>query len=125
MRAVQSPLPVKSDFLSLFGRSNREFLAELEPKLEPTLTQALYLINSPYINNKISAGNGAIARLMKSDRTDAQIIQELYLRTLSRLPSSTERITAEKYIAESPSRREGFEDLLWALISSRSFLFIS
>ena len=125
MRAVQLPLPVSSRFLSLFGRSNREFLAELEPKLEPTLTQALHLINSGYINNKIHAGNGTIARLVKSDLTDAQIIRELYLRTLSRSPSPTELAEAKTYVAESRSRREGFEDLLWALISSRSFLFIS
>ncbi len=125
MRAVQLPLPVSSRFLSLFGRSNREFLAELEPKLEPTLTQALHMINSHYINNKIRAGNGTIARLVESDLTDAQIIQVLYLRTLSRTPSPTELAEAKKYIAESLSRREGFEDLLWALISSRSFLFIS
>ncbi len=125
MRAVQLPLLVSSRFLSLFGRSNREFLAELEPKLEPTLTQALHMINSHYINNKIRAGNGMIARLVESDLTDTQIIQVLYLRTLSRTPSPTELAEAKKYIAESLSRQEGFEDLLWALISSRSFLFIS
>ena len=125
MRAVQLPLPVSSRFLSLFGRSNREFLAELEPKLEPTLTQALHMINSRYVNNKVQAGNGTIARLMKSDLTDDLVIQDLYLRTLSRTPSPTELAETKKYIAESPSRREGFEDLLWALISSRNFLFIN
>ena len=125
MRVVQLPLPVSSRFLSLFGRSDREFLAELEPKLEPTLTQALHMINSPYIHSKISAGNGTVTRLAESDLTDAQTIRVFYLRTLSRLPSPTVLNEAKKYIAESSSRREGLEDLLWALISSRSFLFIN
>jgi hypothetical protein len=125
MRAIALPLPVSSRFLSLFGRSEREFLAELEPKLEPTLTQALHMINSPYINDKITAGNGVVAQLVKSDLSDEQIIEDLYLRALSRFPSATELATAKAYVSESESRRKGFEDLLWALISSRSFLFIN
>ena len=123
-RAVQLPLPVSSTFLSLFGRSNREFLAELEPKLESTLTQALHVINSSYLNNKIKVRNGTVSRLTKSDLSEEQIIEELYLYTLSRVPSVDEIIGAKDYIAESPSRKDGIEDLLWALISSRSFLFI-
>ena len=123
-RTVQLPLPVSSRFLSLFGRSNREFLGDLEPKLEPTLTQALHIINSDYINNKIKARDGTIDRLMKSDMTDEQIIEELYLRVLSRSPTAEEVADTKAYIAESPTRQEGFEDLLWAFVSSRSFLFI-
>ena len=51
-RSVELPLPVSSRFLSLYGRSNREFLGDLDPKLEPTLTQALHMINSSYIHKK-------------------------------------------------------------------------
>ncbi len=125
MRAAQLPLPVSSTFLSLFGRSDREFLAELEPKIEPTLIQTLHVINSPYINDKISAGNGTVATAVNSKLSDEQIIQDFYVRALSRLPSPAELEAAKKYIADSPSRREGFEDVLWAIISSRGFLFIN
>ena len=124
-RTVQLPLPVGRRFLSLFGMSNREVLSELDPKLEPTLTQALHVINSPYVNDKIGSGDNIVGRLVNSDRTNKQAIDDLYLKVLSRLPSETEFAEANQYIAGSPSRQEGFEDLLWALVSSRAFLFIN
>ena len=124
-RTVQLPLPVGRRFLSLFGMSDREVLSQLEPKLEPTLTQALHVINSPYVNDKISAGDNIVSRLLGSDRTDEQAINDLYLKVLSREPTETELTEANQYVAESPSRQEGFEDLLWALVSSRAFLFIN
>ena len=123
-RTVQLPLPVSSRFLSLFGRSQREFLGNLAPKLEPTLTQALHLINAPYVQKKLRSRDGALTRLLKTHRENRELITELYLRTLSRFPTEKELATAEAYLAESPKRREGSEDLLWALISSRAFLFV-
>lgn len=123
-RTVQLPLPVSSRFLSLFGRSQREFLGNLAPKLEPTLTQALHLINAPYVQKKLRSRDGALTRLLKTHRENRELITELYLRTLNRFPTEKELATAEVYLAESPKRREGSEDLLWALISSRAFLFV-
>ena len=123
-RTVQLPLPVSSRFLSLFGRSQREFLGNLAPKLEPTLTQALHLINAPYVQKKLRSRDGALTRLLKTHRENRELITELYLRTLSRFPTEKELATAEAYLAKSPKRREGSEDLLWALISSRAFLFV-
>ena len=123
-RTVQLPLPVSSRFLSLFGRSQREFLGNLAPKLEPTLTQALHLINAPYVQKKLRSSDGVLTRLLKTHHENRELITELYLRTLSRFPTEKELATAEAYLAESPKRREGSEDLLWALISSRAFLFV-
>ena len=122
-RAVELPLPVSSRFLSLYGRSDREFLGDLDPKLEPTLTQALYMINSGDIHKRLRNSEG-ITRLIKEKSNDRELITELYLSTLSRLPTGEELETAEAYIAESPKRRAGCEDLLWALISSRAFIFV-
>ena len=123
-RAVALPLPVSSRFLSLYGRSDREFLGDLDPKLEPTLTQALHMINSNYVNKKLRSSSGALSRLIKEQLDNQELITELYLSTLSRFPTDTEIETAEAYIADSPKYRMGCEDLLWALISSRSFLFV-
>lgn len=123
-RTVQLPLPVSSRFLSLFGRSQREFLGNLAPKLEPTLTQALHLINAPYVQKKLRSQAGALTRLLKTHRENQELITELYLRTLSRFPTEDELAIAEAYLDESPKRRERSEDLLWALISSRAFLFV-
>ena len=123
-RSVALPLPVSSRFLSLYGRSGREFLGDLDPKLEPTLTQALYMINSRDIHKKLRDSNGVLTRLIKEKTNDREFITELYLTTLSRLPTDEELETAEAYLAESPKRRTGSEDLLWALISSRAFIFV-
>ena len=123
-RTVQLPLPVSSRFLSLFGRSDREFLGNLAPKLEPTLTQALHLMNAPYVQKKLRSRDGAISRLLKTHSENRVLITELYLRTLNRFPTEAELATAAAYLADNPKRREGTEDLVWALITSRAFLFV-
>lgn len=123
-RSVALPLPVSSRFLSLYGRSDREFLGDLDPKLEPTLTQALHMINSGYIHKKLRSSSGVLTRLIKEKSDNRELISELYLSTLSRFPTDDELETAEAYIVESPKRRGGSEDLLWALISSRAFIFV-
>ena len=123
-RSVELPLPVSSRFLSLYGRSGREFLGDLDPKLEPTLTQALHMINSSYVNKKLKSPDGSLSQLIQAKLKNQELINELYLSTLSRFPTDTELQTAEAYIAESPKRRAGCEDLMWALISSRAFLFV-
>ncbi len=132
-RAVEVPLPVSSRFLSLFGRSNREFLGNLDPLLEPTLIQALHIINSPYINNKLRQGNGTIRKLLRPETGEkmkpAELVNHLYLMTLSRYPTETELETGTNYLTDKPEEKEqvprqvDVEDLMWALISSRSFLF--
>ena len=126
-RAVEVPLPVSSRFLNLFGRSDREFLGNLDPHLEPTLTQALHIINSPYVNGKLKNRNGTITRLLDPKTGEklppAELVTELYLMTLSRLPTDAELDTATSYLESEETEREDTEDLLWALISSRSFLF--
>ncbi len=126
-RAVELPLPVSSRFLNIFGRSDREFLGNLDPFLEPTLIQALHIINSPYINGKLRDGKGTITQLLEPKSGEklrqAELINELYLMTLSRFPTEKELETAKTYLVDKSKRREDTEDLLWALISSRSFLF--
>ena len=123
-RSVELPLPVSSRFLALYGRSGREFLGDLDPKLEPTLTQALYMINSRDVHQKLRSANGVLTRLIKEKTNNRELITELYLTTLSRFPTDAELETAKAYLAESPKRRAGGEDLLWALISSREFIFV-
>jgi hypothetical protein len=127
MRAIELELPVNSRFLNLFGRSDREFLGNLDPLLEPTLTQALHIINSGYVNQKLKAGNGTITQLLEPETGEKMqpegLVKELYLMTLSRFPTETELKTATTHLADDDTRRDDTEDLLWALISSRSFLF--
>lgn len=127
MRSIEVDLPVNSRFLNLFGRSDREFLGNLDPLLEPTLTQALHIINSNYVNSKLKSRNGTITQLLEPKTGEKMqpeaLVKELYLMTLSRHPSETELETAMTHLTDDSTRREDTEDILWALISSRSFLF--
>lgn len=126
-RSIDVELPVNSRFLNLFGRSDREFLGNLDPLLEPTLTQALHVINSNYVNDKLKSRNGTITQLLEPKTGDklppAELVKELYLMTLSRYPSEVELQKATTHLTDESTRRDDTEDILWALISSRSFLF--
>lgn len=124
-RATSLPLPIRNEFLDKFGRSDREFLASLDPHVEPTLPQTLMMINSPYINAKVAAPRGTVAQLLKQNLNDRQVIDELYLRTFCRPPTPAERDKLTAYIQEVGNRREALEDILWSLITSREFLFIA
>lgn len=126
MKAKQLTLPVGSYFMDTFGRSHREFLAELEPKLEPTLVQTLHILNSAYVNNKLRDGNGVVAGLVKdTNLTDAQRVDALYLRTFSRLPTATEKVAVMKVVDAASNKVEVLQDLLWALVAAREFTFVS
>ncbi len=123
-RALSVPDPtVQSYFLDAFGRSVRSTPCECATDQSPDLAQSLHLINSPHISAKISAGNGRIARLIKADGSDADIIQELYLATFGRPATDSELKTAERFVKNDKSRQENFEDLLWTLMNSTEFVF--
>lgn len=123
-RAVELPLPANTYFLDVFGQSHREYLTELDPKLEPNLVQTLHMMNSGYVNGKIRSGQTA-RELAKATMADEELVKTAFLRTLCRQPSAEESAAALKALPMAKNRQEWVEDLLWALISTREFLFIS
>ncbi|GIW79901.1 MAG: surface protein [Gemmatales bacterium] len=123
-RAIQLPDPaVASYLLDIFGRAERKITCECERTMQPNIAQALHLLNGDFLNRKIADGNGRIARLMKNKTPLPKIVEELYLVTLSRPPQPAESKKAQELVAKAPSLREGLQDLLWALLNSREFLF--
>jgi hypothetical protein len=86
------------------------------------MTQALNLINGVEIQKKISDKNGALEKWLQSGKSDAEVVDELFLSTLSRFPTSAERARLAKQMSGVP-RPEAFQDLLWALLSAREFVF--
>jgi hypothetical protein len=123
-RAVQLPgTAIRSPFLDAFGRPARTLACECEREREPTLYQALQLISSRMVEQKLGAGTGRIARLAQSNTPDAAAITELYLAALSRLPTPTEERATLASLRTAPTRRAGLEDLLWALLNAKEFLF--
>jgi hypothetical protein len=59
---------------------------------------------------------------MKAHSDDTKRIDELYLVTLSRLPSDTERQACARYVRKSPTPIEGYRGVMWSLLNTREFL---
>ncbi len=110
-------------FLDLFGRPARETPCECERSSEVSLGQALNLVNGPTISDALVDPDGRIARLLKKPISDEALAEEIYLAALSRFPHPDEMARAVDYLGHSPSKMEGAQDLLWALINSPAFLF--
>ena len=110
-----------SYFFTIFGRPVRASVCECERSSEPSIAQALHLLNAREIHEKITHRNGR-AQLAVSGRTPEEIIEELYLSTLSRFPNPEERSLMLPAFAEL-DRRAGTEDVLWSLLNSKEFVF--
>jgi hypothetical protein len=125
-RAVQLPdNGFNSYFLTVFGRPEASSACECERSSEANLAQSLHLLNSGEITGKLTAGNGKAATLGNDKaRANDSKIRELYLLAFSRPPSPEEMGIALAHIQknqEDPKR--AFEDIVWALINTKEFLF--
>jgi hypothetical protein len=109
-------------FLTTFGRATRETACSCEVKMEPTLSQALHLLNGDTVNSKMQQG-GVIAALRKEGLDPMQIVERLYITTLTRRPTEEERAALAPLFAEGSDVNKGLEDVFWALLNSREFLF--
>jgi len=109
-------------FLTAFGRATRETACSCEVVTEPNLSQALHLLNGDTVNGKIRQGK-LIERRLAEKQTPPQIIEELYIRTLCRKPTEKEMTEIGAVLAEHKDAKQALEDLFWALLNTREFLF--
>lgn len=115
---------VPSYFLTLFGRPARTSVCECERSGEPSIAQALHLMNAPEIEAKIHSRRGLGRTLARSEKTPAAIVDELFLGTLSRFPTDDERrVMLELFKGEKTDRRAAVEDVMWVLLNSKQFMF--
>ncbi len=112
-------------FLDLFGKPDRETPCECERKTEMSLSQALSLLNGSVIADAIGDARGRVASLVLAGLDNEEMIDELYLATLGRLPTGAEAELASSHFASAPSRTAAAQDLMWALLNSNAFLFNS
>lgn len=114
-----------SYFFRIFGRPVRASVCECERSNEPSITQALHLLNSPEINEKLTHKQGFARRLAISPKTTDEVLDELFLTTLTRLPTSEERaLLREAFPTDGRDRRTAVEDVLWSVLNTKEFLFI-
>lgn len=125
-RALQLPdTQTDSYFLKAFGRPEREKTCECERTVEPSVTQILHIANGDTINKKLEAKNCRISKLLDDQTSNDKIIEDLYLSALSRYPTAKEKEKMLKTLSETADsdRRAVIEDIYWAVLSSREFLF--
>ena len=96
---------------------------QCERSSESNLSQALQMINGPTVHNKLRAGNGRIHKMIAEKKTDDEIIRTLYLSALCREPVAAEIAASKKHIAASADRQLALEDVGWAILNSKEFLF--
>ncbi len=113
----------KGGFLDTFGRPERESACECERRGDVSLPQAMSLINGPTLAEAIADPEGRIAELIIGGTPDRELIEELYLATLSRFPTPAELDNALTYLKKGQGRASRAQDLLWALVNSNAFLF--
>ncbi len=122
-RAVQIANGATSTyFLTTFGRATRETVCSCEVKMEPTLSQALHLLNGDTVNNKIQQG-GVVKQLVQTKKFPEERIVELYLRCFSRMPTQEELDKLTPLLAPGTNQEQALSDIYWALLNSREFLF--
>ncbi len=112
---------VSNYFLTTFGRAKRETVCSCEVVMEPSLSQALHLLNGDTTNNRIKQGK-VVDTSLKAGKKPDQIIDELYLRCYSRKPREAEKANLLASLDMS-NPREGLEDVFWALLNSKEFIF--
>jgi hypothetical protein len=135
IRAIEVPdSRVNSYFLTVFGKPPRIITCECERSSEPSITQALHIINGETINQKLRAPNGIVESFVRLGVSDQMIIDHLYLAALSRPPGRDEMDQLLAIMSDSRQeiknsrdtrtvRRQAIEDLVWAVLTSKEFLF--
>jgi len=122
-RAVQiSDGNTSTYFLKTFGRATRGSVCACEVKMEPNLSQALHLLNGDTVNNKIKQGK-LVEQRLKEKKSPQEIIDEIYIRCLTRHPTDKEKAALESILVAEKDQKSVLEDVFWALMNSREFLF--
>jgi hypothetical protein len=128
-RALQLPdSQILSRFLESFGRPDRLKTCSCEREQDSSVGQALHLNNGDTLNDKLRAKNSRIEQWLKDKVSDEEAIRRLFLMALSREPTVTEAKKLQALMAEAAAdkqtpRREVLEDLFWAVLTGREFLF--
>ncbi len=109
-------------FLTTFGRSRRESVCACEAKTDPTLSQALHLLNGSTVAGKIDSGK-RIEAWLEEGKSPAEVVDAIYLSALGRPVTEQERADLTAILGEDPQPIEPLRDLFWAVLNSREFAF--
>jgi hypothetical protein len=134
-RALQLPdTQVKSEFLAAFGRPKRVLCDAAERSSDPSISQALHVINGDTLNKKLSAPDGYAALGLKLGLSDSDMLDHLFLSAYSRYPTAEEkqpmlaalrkaRLSSGSAEVQRQAHQQALEDMMWAVLTSKEFLF--
>jgi hypothetical protein len=124
-RAIQLPDETFTTyFLDVFGRPQRISACECERVSEANLAQALHLLNSDEVQGKLAAPNGRADLLIKDKRADGEKIEELFLWAFAHKPDAAQLQAALDHVNKNAmNKKAAYENILWALINTKEFVF--
>ena len=108
-------------FLRQFGKPERLLSCSCERSDNTTLAQALQMMTGPLMTKAIADPDNRIGKLMKAGKSNADIVEDLFVASLTRPPNDRER-SAILARLENADRRAFLEDLLAALLNSKEFM---
>ena len=118
--ASQFQNPALAYTFRIFGRPPRTTACDCERTMEPALPQKLFLMTDQPLLKKLEGGR--VQALIASKMTDDQVLDEMFLATLTRLPTAQDRATFANHRKTVTTRREAIIDTMWALINTREFI---
>jgi len=124
VRAIELPdTEIPSIMLDTFGRPPRVQPSDTERTCNPAMSQALALLNGSEVQSKINSGSCVLTTLLKSGKPDTEILDALFLSAIARRPNSSEAKALLELLKSAPKIELGWQDILWALVNSKEFMF--
>jgi hypothetical protein len=108
--------------LRIFGRPPRTTACDCERAMEPALPQTLFRMTDPALMQKLRAPTNRATKLARAKTSDDKAVEELFLATLTRLPTAKEKDEALGFLKAGKNKTEALQDVLWALINTREFI---
>lgn len=113
---------VEHHFLTAFSRPIRDVQCDCAREEEPSLNQVIHLLNNAGVVGKVAASDGLLGRRLAEKVPTTEIVEQIYLATLSRRPTAAEQKLIEDHVAALGDPAAALRDLQHALLNSNEFL---